>query len=133
MFKADLVVTSGEFTLDDLSERLGRADAGWSRGDSGFQGRVREWSCWTKHLGLVPHLHAGTAGLDAAIADLGDELAVQLGDCASDGCTVVLGLVQEFPPGDTGDSTGLHLSASSLAWLARAGAELDVDQYVIGE
>jgi hypothetical protein len=133
VFTASLVVTSGVLTFDELSELLGRADAGWARGDLGFQGRVREWTRWELRLPLDPGDHAGTAGLDRSIAGLGNELAARLASLVRADCTVRLSVVQEFLVGDTGDATGLHLSASSLAWLASAGAELDVDQYVVGE
>jgi hypothetical protein len=132
--EAELSVSSSDLTLGDLEERLGRASgpAGYSRGDpSGFRGgppRVR--SCWAERLDFDPDRHPGTAGLDLAILGLDTGLADRLAQCRRDGCEVVLCIVQRIPVGDQGWATGLHLSAESLGWLARAGAETDVDQYV---
>jgi hypothetical protein len=133
--EAELSVSSSDLTLGDLEKRLGRASGptGYSHGDpSGIRGgppRVR--SCWVERLAINPDRHPGTAGLDEAILELDTGLANRLAQCSQDGCEVVLGIVQRIPVDDQGWARGLHLSAESLAWLARAGAVLDVDQYVV--
>jgi len=135
VFEAELSVSSNDLTLGDLEERVGRVSgpAGYSRGDpSGVSGGApRARSCWTEKLALEPGRHPGTAALDLAILGLDTGLADRLAQCKRDGCEVVLGIFQRIPVGDQGLATGLHLSAESLSWLARAGAEIDVDQYVL--
>lgn len=134
VFEAELSVSSADLTLVELEERLGcpSGPAGYSLGErSDVQGRARLRSCWVEELVLDPTQHAGTAGLDLAISELGDDLASRLRQCRRDGCAVVLGIVQRIAD-DDGTSRGLHLSQESLSWLARAGAALDIDQYVVG-
>jgi hypothetical protein len=134
VFEAELSVSSTDLTLGDLEGRLGRVSgpAGYSRGDpSGVSGRApRARSCWAEKLALEPDRHPGTEALDLAIFGLDAGLADRLAQCRRDGCVVVLGILQRIPVGDQRWATGLHLSAASLTWLARAGAEIDVDQYV---
>ncbi len=88
----------------------------------------REWSTWSVVLRWPSDLHAGTAGLAFAIDALGPALAERAGKLAAGACDVVVSVRQELA--DVPTSLGLHLTAGAIRWLALAGADVDIDQYL---
>lgn len=130
MVKASLVVQSREFTLAEISALMAREpDQGHDRGSlAPVRGVPREWSTWSLELQWPRDLHAGTAGLAFAIEALGPELAERAGQLAARGCDVVVSVRQELA--DVPTSLGLHLTSGAIRWLALAGADIDIDQYL---
>lgn len=133
MIRAQLAVESRVLRLDEMIVVLGRdPDAGHEIGSRSplRPDHVREWAAW--ELDLVPDesLHAGTEGLSGAIERLGSDLADCMAQLSLRGCVVVISIVQELDVADS-STKGLHFTAEALAWMARAHAVLDVDQYVL--
>ncbi len=130
MVRASLVVQSREFTLAEISAVMGRQpDQGYDRGSvAPVRGMPREWSTWSVVLRWPSDLHAGTAGLAFAIDALGPALAERAGKLAAGACDVVVSVRQELA--DVPTSLGLHLTAGAIRWLALAGADVDIDQYL---
>jgi hypothetical protein len=61
----------------------------------------------------------------------GPEFAAALGRLAGSGdVDVSLVIVQELTDPEDPRQRGIFLGVTLLAWLARAGASLDIDQYV---
>jgi hypothetical protein len=79
-------------------------------------------------LSWQPEVHSGTEGLARAIENLGMPLARRAAELGARGCDVVVNVLQEMSTDSS--TTGLHLTSSAVAWLAAAGACVDVDQYV---
>jgi hypothetical protein len=136
IWRAYLRVLSTEAALAELEAALGMpAHRGHSKGDARPQRTPHEWSAWHHPLWWRASRHGGTEGIDRAIHGLPAELAdrvrarVVAGDAAS------LVVVQDMDGDDPTGSLGLTLSADAVAWLARAGMSLDVDQYadLVGE
>ncbi len=130
MLRASLVVQSRELTLAEISAPMGRQpDQGHDRGSlAPVRGVSREWSTWSVDLQWPSDLHGGTAGLAFAIEALGPELAERAGRLAARGCDVVISVRQEMA--DVPTPLGLHLTAGAIRWLALAGADVDIDQYL---
>jgi hypothetical protein len=130
-FWAYLRVTSLQLQSGEVSMHLGvDPDESHDVGDANpyREGGVYKWSKWSRHLVLNDEISMGTEGLSEAIEALGGEFADRLAELTTRSCEVALMVVQEFddPDGDT----GIHLTAGAIQWLARAGAYLDVDQYL---
>ena len=87
-----------------------------------------KWSRWSRYLVLDDAVPLGTEAFTAAIEALGGELADRLGELARTSCEVSLMVVQEI---DEESDSGIHLTPAAIGWLARAGAYLDIDQYVL--
>lgn len=128
--RAAIVVESHELTLADITVAAGRApDSGADLGAStALRTQPSERSSWAIDLGWRAGAHAGTEGLSGAIEGLEKQLANRPALLGQRGCVVVLSVVQELV--DDPASTGLHLSAAAVGWLAAAGAAVDIDQYV---
>ncbi len=130
--RAAISAESQDLTSSDISSALGCLPS--TSHDVGSAGSLRpeprERSLWSLDLSWRAGAHAGTEGLSQAIEALGTPFADRLANLKARGCDVVLSVVQELA--DEPESTGLHLSAPAIEWLARAGAALDIDQYVIG-
>ena len=86
-----------------------------------------KWSTWSRYLVLDDAVPWGTEALTAAIEALGGGLADRLGELGRTSCEVDLSVVQEL---DEESDLGIPLTAAAIGWLARAGAYLDIDQYV---
>ncbi|WP_300681091.1 DUF4279 domain-containing protein [Nocardioides sp.] len=132
MIRAYLRVASSDLRLAEITEFLGiQPDDSHDIGDQSLSRPTHRylWSSWQRHLDLGESISGGTEGLSSAIEGLEFGLADALGVLAARSCDVALVVVQELD--DRGD-TGLHLTAPAIRWLARAGALVDVDQYVEG-
>lgn len=133
MFTAKLVVTSGRLRLSEITEALGgEPDESYDIGSSSTSrpDHVRNHAEWLLDLRIERTRVPGAFGLPNALEGLSDELAARLGALSSDGCHVVLRVLQEMSADDS-STHGLFLSRAAVRWLARAGAEVDVDQYVL--
>lgn len=128
--RASLVVESSELTLADITAALGRApDTGHDLGSPGaLRPQPRGWSSWSVDLAWSAAAHAGTEGLSNALTGMEMDLADRLAGLRRRGCRVALSVVQDLA--DDSASTGIHLTAAAVEWLATAGAAVDVDQYV---
>lgn len=132
-FRACLQVWSRELRLDELTRALGReptqedstdiADPSWHAG-----GPPRTYAAWRLELVFDRALHRGCNGLGLALRDLGHDLADRARELAERGCAVSVLVEQHVDPDDP-QTDGIHLDEFAIAWLARAGASLDVDQY----
>ncbi|GAA1869992.1 hypothetical protein [Myceligenerans crystallogenes] len=112
------------------------SDGGYSVGDAHPRARSRPphkktctSSFWRHRLSWRASRHAGVDGINRALVALPAEMAdgirrrVEAGDKAS------LVIVQELDGLDPIGSCGLALEPAALAWMARAGVSLDLDQY----
>lgn len=148
MWRAYLLVGSSTASLSELSVALGP-----SSGDSHSIGdlprrprripahvkvpppRPFDWSKWTHRLWWRASRHAGVDGITRAIEALPGDLADRLRSRADLGDAVRLVVVQDMDGRDPHGARGFFLTTEALAWLARAGATLDIDQYadLVGE
>lgn len=141
MLYAYIAVHSETLTLSEMEEALGRSArpgepgthglGGYSIGDLvGRSGKVAEKSRWERPV-VMPD--EGLEGIDfaPAVAALGVALADAIGDLVAGGACARLVVVQEMHESrrDNADQ-GFVLEAGAVAWMARAGADLDLDQYV---
>lgn len=133
MIELELVVESAATPASVVAGRLSLDPTralvrGWSRSGHGPGVPVHRWT-----LGLpVPDPHpGGEEGISAVLLALGDDLADRLGGLVSEGCDVMVVVVQRVidPLRDPG-SVGIALTADAVAWMARAGAALVIDQYL---
>lgn len=133
MIRAQLAVESPVHSLDQLSEAIGREhDSGYSLGSPSRirLGRSHSWTSWVLNLEWDSSAHGGTEGVSSAIVALGDELPGRLAALAQQGCFVRVSVIQEIE-GERDDATlGLSISEDAVAWLARAGGSISIDQYV---
>lgn len=129
-FYAYVAVESATMTLAELTEAIGVSpDRSWDIGDRSARGVTFKVANWTKYLDMEPAVHPGTEGLSNAIELLTDDLADTLAGLAENACDIMVNLVQNL----SADlwSKGVNLSVEALAWVVRARAEVDIDQYVM--
>lgn len=108
---------------------MGReAHEAYDLGDPLPTGGPRTWSKWYLELEFDDSIHRGCYGLAEAIVGLGDDLADRAASLQARGCSVTIYVVQHIDPEDP-DTDGIHVDEGAIAWLARAHASLDVDQY----
>ncbi|MGW7041569.1 DUF4279 domain-containing protein [Streptomyces avermitilis] len=131
-FRMYLRVVSESLQPEEISARLGtgpdEATAIGSRRRS--QSPPRAHATWIRHV-----LAEGGSGRPEAhepvVLGWGPEFAAALGRLAGSGdADVSLVVVQELTDPEDPRQKGIFLSAALLAWLAEAGASLDIDQYV---
>ncbi|MEU4085346.1 DUF4279 domain-containing protein [Streptomyces aureus] len=127
-----LRVVSDSLQPQEISARLGcEADEATAVGSRRHpQSPPRKHATWIRHV-----RDRGESGrpedLEPAILAWGPEFAVILGRLAdSQDAAVSLVVVQEITDPEDPQQKGIFLGADLLAWLARAGASLDIDQYV---
>ncbi len=131
-FWAYVRVTSFQLQPHEITEVLGVGpDESHEIGDANpyREGTFYKWSRWERYLVLDDSIPMGTDALTEAIEALDGELADRLGELARTSCEVSLSVVQEL---DEQSDSGIFLTAAAIGWLARAGAYLDIDQYVFG-
>ncbi|WP_328757518.1 DUF4279 domain-containing protein [Streptomyces sp. NBC_00271] len=131
-FRIYLRVVSESLQPEEISARLGtgpdEATAIGSRRRP--QSPPRTHATWSRHVSA-----AGGPGrpedLEAVVLGWGPEFAATLGRLAASGdAHVSLVVVQELTDPEDPRQKGIFLGAPLLAWLAEAGASLDIDQYV---
>lgn len=132
-FRACLEVWSRELRLDDLTQSLGREPSREESTDIGDQSSwpgaaPKMYAAWRLELVFDDFLHRGCNGLGFALRDLGHDLADRARELADRGCHVTVSVEQHLDPDDP-QTDGIHLDEFAVAWLARAGACLDIDQY----
>jgi len=132
MIKAGLKVVSTVLLLDEISYAMGRyPDYGFSKGTPRRGGHgMYEHTLWRMELGGPGDPLFGLYGLSRVLEGLDVELADRARALVGRGCEVGLGMTQEFLDGEEG-SDGLNFSLGAVAWLARAGAGIDIDQLVL--
>jgi hypothetical protein len=127
-----LRVVSESLQPEEISARLGtgpdEATAIGSRRRP--QSPPRTHATWSRHVSA-----AGGPGrpedLEPVVLGWGPEFAATLGRLAASGdADVSLVVVQELTDPEDPRQKGIFLGAPLLAWLAEAGASLDIDQYV---
>lgn len=134
VIRAQLAVASTSFTRDQIADALQlQPDSGYTIGDASriASSHTYSRSSWVRKITLDPNAHAGTAALSSAVDALGSDLAARLAELHAQGCDVVLSVVQEVSSRETTADLGLHLSVDAVAWLARSGASVDIDQYLL--
>lgn len=130
-FWAYLRVTSHRSRLAEISDVIGFApdrcheigDANPYRGGDSYK-----WSKWIMYLEMREEFRAGAEGLSDAIEALSNDFADRLSKLANRFCEVQLMVVQEL---EYEKDKGIHLTAEAVRWMSRAGASLDIDQYVL--
>lgn len=132
-FRACLQVRSRELRLEELTNALGRAPTREDSKDIGDpprqpDGRPLAFAAWRLELVFDEVLHRGCNGLGLALRDLGQDLADRARELADRGCDVSVSVEQHLDPDDP-QTDGIHLDEFAIAWLARAGASLEIDQY----
>lgn len=128
-FHAALGIGSEDVSIAEITDAMGREpDTAYDLGDPLPTGVPRTWSKWYLELGFEPDVHRGCYGLAQAIVDLGDGLADRAASLQARGCSVTIQVTQYIDPDDP-HTDGIHVDEEAIAWLARAHASLDVDQY----
>lgn len=128
-FLAYLRIASEELSVAEMTRVVGREpDDAVHRGEPVRNGSLRKWSGWFLNLEFEDADHRGCFELAGAIARLGDGLADRAAALEARGCTVSLQVVQYIDPADPA-TDGVHIDEAAIAWLARAHANLDIDQY----
>ncbi len=128
-FRAALGIGSEELSIAEISDVMGREpDRAYDLGDPLPTGVPRSWSKWRLELEFDDSVHRGCYGLAQAIVDLGDDLADRTASLQARGCSVTISVEQHIDPEDP-ETDGIHVDEEAIAWLARAHASLDVDQY----
>lgn len=142
MLYAYLNVSSDAHTLAELEALLGpsarRGDDGAGIGGGSIgdllprSGRVAECSQW-QHV--VVRQADELEGIDFApsLSALGTDFADRIRTLVDAGAEATLRVVQEVHEhAGQGADEGFHLDKDAVAWAARAGADVDVDQYFFG-
>ncbi|WP_157537031.1 hypothetical protein [Nocardioides sp. Root190] len=132
-FRAALEVFSRDLRLAEITHALGREpDRERSRdvGDPLLQPGAppRSSAAWRLELEFDRVVHRGCHGLSMALRDLGYDLADRAHELSERGCHVSVSVEQHLDAEDPA-TDGIHIDEFAIAWLARAGASLDIDQY----
>ena len=125
-------MSSKELSLAELTEALGREPDPEGSRDIGdmlrFPVRPATHAWWSLELEFDDQVHRGCYGLTEAIVGLGDDLADRILELGPRVAKVALSVGQHLDPEDL-MTDGIHLEAPAIAWLARVGAYVDIDQY----
>lgn len=117
-------VTSGTGLIPDRVTRVGESLSSGSR--------RRRFNSWEKHVADPESGAARVEDVEDVLVGWGDEAAVALGKLGADpDVTVSLVIVQRIDAPEDSTQTGIPLGEHTVAWLARAGASIDIDQYVV--
>ena len=132
---AYLRVETDDIEPDDITAILGRPpDSSRQRGSPRSNGKgVYDFHSWRLDLVVPGPGHFGTEELPNAIAGLGVDVAAGCRSLRQRGADITLQVVQEVRSEVDTQATGLHLTHDAIAWLAMAGAELDIDQYFFAD
>ncbi|MFE5217958.1 MULTISPECIES: DUF4279 domain-containing protein [unclassified Streptomyces] len=130
-FRMYLRVVSESLRPEQISARLetGPDEA------TAIGSRRRPQSPPRAHTTWIRHASAGDGpgrpeDLEPVVLGWGPQFAAALGQLAASGdAEVSLVIVQELTDPEDPQQKGIWLSATLLAWLAKAGASLDIDQY----
>lgn len=131
MLRAYLNIASDDLDPDRITAVFGRKpDRTWYRRSPVRAGpSVHDRHSWALDL-VSPGLdHFGIHELSEAITSLGDDLASGCLALGRRRATVTLQIVQEVGGEEDHESQGIHLTRDAVAWLAAAGARVDIDQY----
>lgn len=133
MIALKIVVESAEIRAESIARRLSMDPSG---ARLARPSRVRPIPGapvhrWSLDLPIRAFHAGGEEGISAVLVALGEDVADRLGGLAADGCDVMVMVVQRVidPLSDPG-SVGIALTADAVAWMARAGAALVIDQYL---
>lgn len=128
-------VESTTLSLENIEERLGRISHpdGRSVGTAARFNPNRTYpsSIWVHKVLVEGRTHAGAQGISGALLSLGSDLATRISELVSTQCTATVSIVQEIDPEKGQHQLGLNLSSSSILWISRARANLDIDQYLL--
>jgi len=129
---ASIIIRSDAETLAHITQTVGQEpDKGYERGSVRSPGRhARTTTSWCLDVHLPAHSRPGAEGLSRAVEALDDALAAGAAQLAHKDAVVSLDLYQDLS--DDRHSHGVYLSSRAIRWLANAGAEIDIDQYVHG-
>lgn len=125
-----LGVESASLLDAEISDFVGLAPTATSRWRS--PSTQVEYTRWDVDLARGPVSWEVAQEAAQKLLTLGDGIATHLGELSTQKETsVTLSIVQRLSTDDR--TTGLNFSSEVVAWLARAGAVIDIDQYVFGE
>lgn len=130
--RASLIIESESIGVAHISAAVGRApDRSHERGAvSRWSTRPRTSSRWCIDLDWPSDMRSGIEGLSFALAELDRGVAEGAGALSRSGANVMLDLCQDIHEDTL--AHGIRLSRDAISWLATAGAELSLDQYVNG-
>ncbi|UXY32022.1 DUF4279 domain-containing protein [Streptomyces sp. HUAS TT20] len=131
-FRMYLRVVSESLQPEEISARLGTGpDESTAIGSRRRpQSPPRAHATWIRHASATGG-PARPEDLEPVVLGWEPEFASALGRLAGSGdADVSLVVVQELTDPEDPQQKGIFLSAALLAWLAEAGASLDIDQYV---
>ncbi|MDT9593734.1 DUF4279 domain-containing protein [Nocardioides zeae] len=134
-FRAYLLVWSRALRLSEITRSIGiEPSESHDIGDPNpyYESGNYRYASWKWDLDDDRRISPGTEELSEAIEELSDDLADRLKELVNRGCFVELRIVQVFEGDVELDDPGIHLTAAAIRWVARAGALIDVDQYVPG-
>ncbi|MGA4876016.1 DUF4279 domain-containing protein [Streptomyces lydicamycinicus] len=134
-FRMYLRVVSDSLQPEDISRRLGaQPDESTSIGSRRHpQSPPRSHATWIRWAATAKGC-ARPEDLEPVVVGWGPDLADALGRLADSGEAVVsLEIVQEIRDLDDPRQKGILLGADLLAWMSKAKASLDIDQYIYHE
>jgi len=132
MFRMYLRVVSFSLSQDEIANalNLGSDSTESTGGQRHSEGTPRAHTTWTKNI--IP---AGVDGrpeeFEGVVLGWGDSFSARLADLVeNESAEVSLEIVQEIQDIESSREKGIFLSSNLLAWLGRAKASLDIDQYI---
>jgi hypothetical protein len=131
VIRAYLNIASDDLDPDRITAVLRRPpDRSWHRRSPvRAEPAVHDCHSWALDVTSPGLDHFGMYELSEAIIRLGDDLASRCMLLGQLKATITLQIVQEVNGEEDHESQGIHLTRDAIAWLAAAGARVDIDQY----
>ena len=126
---AELGVDSTTITPDEVTALLGVAPTtvSWAGERRRPGAPLRQFHSWSLTLGTTEISSSIDEILVQRLSELGEPVAARLAQLCLRGADVVLTLLQHLDP-ERSETHGIALPTPVVAWLARAGACISIDQ-----
>jgi hypothetical protein len=134
-FRCYLRVVSTDLQPDEITEALGVApDEATAKGSIRRGGTLRQFTSWKRYVTVTAEAGGRPEDFEPVILGWGDQFAQALGALAQNpSVDVSLELVQEIRDIESAQEKGIYFGPDLMAWLAKARAGLDIDQYIYHE
>lgn len=135
-FRAYLRVVSSIMQPDSMTERIGvRPDSATEIGSRRRpESPPRQHATWERHVVVPGRAAVRPEDFEPVILGWGSAFAEALGDLnRTTDVEVSLVIVQEIRDIESSEEKGIFLSPALMAWLGKAHASLDIDQYIYHE